>query len=128
MRSLSLIEKEKQTAAAVSKLSKDQLRNEIERFKLGKSTSYQISQYQQDVVEAEQQEILIRIRQEKIGVDLLVLTGEFKEKYELSQEWWLFINIMNPILFGTVKTFKEKNFLVCEYGFQFKTEIRSYYV
>jgi outer membrane protein TolC len=86
LRSLSLIEKEKQTAAAVSKLSKDQLRNEIERFKLGKSTSYQISQYQQDVVEAEQQEILIRIRQEKIGVDLLALTGEFKEKYELSQE------------------------------------------
>jgi hypothetical protein len=37
-------------------------------------------------VEAEQQEILIRIRQEKIGVDLLALTGEFKEKYELSQE------------------------------------------
>ena len=86
LRSLSLIEKEKQTAAAVSKLSKDQLRNEIERFKLGKSTSYQISQYQQDVVEAEQEEILIRIRQEKIWVELLALTGELKEKYELSQE------------------------------------------
>jgi outer membrane protein TolC len=86
LRSLSLIEKEKLTAAAVSKLSKDQLRNEIERFKLGKSTSYQISQYQQDVVEAEQQEILIRIRQEKIRVELLALTGEFNEKYELNQK------------------------------------------
>jgi len=84
LRSLSLIEKEKQTAAAVSKLSKDQLRNEIVSFKLGKSTSYQISQYQQDVVESEQQEILIRIRQEKIDVELMVLTGEFKEKYELN--------------------------------------------
>ena len=86
MRSLSLIEKEKQTAAAVSKLSKDQLRNEIERFKLGKSTSYQISQYQQDVIEAEQQEIMIRIRQEKIRVEIMALTGEFIEKYELNQK------------------------------------------
>ncbi len=86
LRSLSLIEKEKQTAAAVSKLSKDQLRNEIERFKLGKSTSYLISQFQQDVVEAQQQEILFRIRQEKIRVELLALTGEFNEKYELNQK------------------------------------------
>ena len=74
------------TAAAVSKLSKDQLRNEIKRFKLGKSTSYRISQNQQDVVESEQQEILIRIRQEKIRVELLALTGEFNEKYELNQK------------------------------------------
>ncbi|HIB94549.1 MAG TPA: TolC family protein [Candidatus Lambdaproteobacteria bacterium] len=86
LRSLSLIEKEKMTAAAVSKLSKDQLRNEIKRFKLGKSTSYRISQNQQDVVESEQQEILIRIRQEKIRVELLALTGEFNEKYELNQK------------------------------------------
>ena len=85
LRSLSLIEKEKMTAAAVSKLSKDQLRNEIKRFKLGKSTSYRISQNQQDVVESEQQEILTRIRQEKIRVELLALTGEFNEKYELNQ-------------------------------------------
>jgi len=39
-----------------------------------------------------------------------------------------YINIMNPILFGTDRTFKDKIFLVCAYGFQFKTEIRSYYV
>jgi len=86
LRSLRLIEKEKLTVAAVSKLSKDQLRNEIERFKLGKSTSYLISQFQQDVVEAQQQEILFRIRQEKIRVELLALTGEFNEKYELNQK------------------------------------------
>ncbi len=86
LHSLSLIEKEKQTATAVSKLSADQLRNEIERFKLGKSTSYRISQFQQDVVEAQQAEILVRIRQEKIQVELLALTGEFFEKYELNQE------------------------------------------
>ncbi len=84
LRSLSLIEKEKQNAAAVSKLSKDQLKNEIKRFKFGKSTSYQISKFQQDVVEAEQQEILIRIRQEKIRLELLILTGEFKEKYGIN--------------------------------------------
>ena len=82
LRSLRLIEKEKLTVAAVSKLSKDQLHIEIERFKLGKSTSYRISQFQQDVVEAQQQEILVRIRQEKIRVELLALTGEFNEKYE----------------------------------------------
>ena len=86
LRSLRLIEKEKLTVAAVSKLSKDQLHIEIERFKLGKSTSYRISQFQQDVVEAQQQEILVRIRQEKIRVELLALTGEFNEKYELNQK------------------------------------------
>jgi hypothetical protein len=37
-------------------------------------------------VEAEQQEILIRIRQENIRVELLTLTGEFYEKYELNQQ------------------------------------------
>ncbi|SVE51633.1 uncharacterized protein METZ01_LOCUS504487, partial [marine metagenome] len=40
----------------------------------------------QDVVEAQQAEILVRIRQEKIQVELLALTGEFYEKYELNQE------------------------------------------
>jgi len=84
LNSLKLIEKEKQTAEAVSKLSAEQLRHEIERFKLGKSTSYQVSQFQQDVVEAKQQEIMISIRQEKIRVEILALTGEFKEKYRLN--------------------------------------------
>ena len=84
LRSLNLIEKEKLNAAAVSKLTKNQLENEIKRFKFGKSTSYQISKLQQDVVEAEQKEILIRIRQEKIRLELLTLTGEFKEKYGLN--------------------------------------------
>ncbi len=82
--SLKLIEKEKQTAEAVSKLSAEQLRHEIERFKLGKSTSYQVSQFQQDVVEAKQQAIMIDIRQEKIILEILALTGEFKEKYKLN--------------------------------------------
>ncbi|MBC8258580.1 MAG: TolC family protein [SAR324 cluster bacterium] len=84
LRTLSLIEKEQTTASAVSLLSQDQLRNEIERFKLGKSTSYRISQYQQDVVEAQQQLILIRIRQEKVRVELLALAGGFYEQYELN--------------------------------------------
>jgi len=84
LRSLDLIEKEKLNAAAVSKLSMDQLQNEIKRFKFGKSTSYQISKLQQDVVEAEQQEILIRIRKEKIRLELLTLTGDFKKKYGLN--------------------------------------------
>lgn len=86
LNSLKLIEKEKQTAEAVSKLSAEQLRHEIERFKLGKSTSYQVSQFQQDVVKAQQQEIMISIRQEKIRVEILALTGEFKEKYKLNQD------------------------------------------
>ena len=86
LHSLSLIEKEKQTAPAVSILSADQLPNENESFKLGKSTSYRISQFQQEVVEAQQSEILVRIRQEKIQVELLTLTGEFYEKYELNRE------------------------------------------
>ncbi len=86
LNSLKLIEKEKLTAEAVSKLSSEQLRHEIERFKLGKTTSYQVSQFQQDVVVAKQQEIMISIRQEKMRLDILALTGEFKEKYELNKD------------------------------------------
>jgi hypothetical protein len=37
-------------------------------------------------VEAEQQENPIRIRQENIRIELLTLTGEFDEKYELNQQ------------------------------------------
>ena len=83
LRSLELLEEERKTAEAMQELSHSQLRSEIERFKLGKSTSYRVSQYQQDVVMAEQQYILARINQEKANLELMVLTGDIIQNYEL---------------------------------------------
>ena len=47
LRDLELAEQEVSTAQAVVKLVEEQLQNEIERFKLGQGTSFQVSQFQQ---------------------------------------------------------------------------------
>ena len=72
------------TAQAVSRLSEEQLKNEIERLKLGKSTSFQVSQYQQDLARSRQQEIMIRVRFEKSFLELLVLTEDLYDYYQLN--------------------------------------------
>ncbi len=71
------------TAQAVSLLSEKQLNNEIKRLKLGKSTSYQVSQFQQDLARSRQQEILKRVNFEKNFLELLVLSGELYKYYDL---------------------------------------------
>jgi outer membrane protein TolC len=67
----------------VSLLSEKQLNNEIKRLKLGKSTSYQVSQFQQDLARSRQQEILKRVNFEKNFLELLVLSGELYKYYDL---------------------------------------------
>ncbi len=52
-------------------------------LKLGKSTSYQVSQFQQDLARSRQQEILKRVNFEKNFLELLVLSGELYKYYDL---------------------------------------------
>ena len=49
---LELAEQEVSTARVVVKLAEEQLQNEIERFKLGQGTSFQVSQFQQQQSQA----------------------------------------------------------------------------
>ena len=83
LRSLRLGRKEQQTALAVVKLSEQQLRNEVERFRIGRSTSFQVSQRQQEEAFAKQQEIFTRVQFEKTNLQLLVLTGDLYARYDL---------------------------------------------
>ena len=83
LRDFKVLEEDLNTAQAVSLLSEKQLNNEIKRLKLGKSTSYQVSQFQQDLARSRQQEILKRVNFEKNFLELLVLSGELYKYYDL---------------------------------------------
>ncbi|MGK5095456.1 TolC family protein [Deltaproteobacteria bacterium TL4] len=83
IRLLKLTKKEIQTAQLTVKFAMEQLTNEIDRMKLGQSTSFQISQFQQQSLAAIQQETLSRIKFEKYFLDLLVLSKSFYEYYQL---------------------------------------------
>lgn len=85
IRSLRLAKKQVETAQTVMQLAKEQLQNEIYRFQLGKSTSFQVSQFQQEAALSRQEEILARVRYEKTYLDMLILTNDIFEYYELIQ-------------------------------------------
>ena len=54
-------------------------------MKLGKSTTYQVSQYQEDLARSQQQEILKRVDFEKKFLELLVLNGDFYDYYQIPE-------------------------------------------
>ena len=85
MRDFKVLEEDLSAAKALSQLSEKQLNNEIKKLKLGKSTSYQVSQFQQDLARSQQQEILRRVNFEKKFLELLVLSGEFYEYYQIPE-------------------------------------------
>ena len=85
-RLLSLGEEEVKTARIAVSLQNELLQNEIERFKLGESTSFQVAEAQQDNALARQREILARIRYEKIFLDLLLVTGDIFAQYGLPDD------------------------------------------
>ena len=80
------MEEEVKTARVAVSLQNELLQNEIERFRLGESTSFQVAQAQQDNALARQREILARIRYEKIFLDLLLVTGDIFAQYGLPDD------------------------------------------
>jgi outer membrane protein TolC len=85
-RLLSLAEQNVKTARIAVSLQNELLQNEIERLRLGESTSFRVAQVQQDFNQARQTEILARIGYEKIFLDVLLLTGDIYSQYQLPPE------------------------------------------
>jgi outer membrane protein TolC len=85
-RLLSLAEENVKTARVAVSLQNELLQNEIERLRLGESTSFRVAQVQQDFNQARQTEILARIGYEKIFLDVLLLTGDIYSQYQLPPE------------------------------------------
>ena len=83
LRDLELSEQEVSTAETVVRLASEQLQNEIERFRLGQGTSFQVSQFQQQQTQAKAQDILARVRYEKAYLRLLTLTGRIYQEFNL---------------------------------------------
>jgi len=83
LRNLKFGIEEKKTAQLSVNLAKDLLEKEMEKLKIGKSTSYNVSQAQQKYTDAKLGETLVRISNERNFISLLVLTGEIFQYYKL---------------------------------------------
>lgn len=84
-RKLDLNEKEVGAAATTSTLMKNILDKENEKFDLGLSSSYKVTQAQKDYSSAQRNEILAQINYQKSLLGLLVLTGQVWDYYQLPQ-------------------------------------------
>lgn len=74
---------EEKTAKLSMSLAKDLLDNEVEKLKLGKSTSYNVSLAQQKYTTAKLNETLVRVKSEQNFISLLVLTGKIFDYFKL---------------------------------------------
>ena len=83
LRSLRLAEKEVETAQVSVSLANELMSNEIERFRLGRSTSFRVAEFQQDAAEARRLEIVARVNYEKAFLDMLLLTGDIYTFFDL---------------------------------------------
>ena len=84
LRQLRLSNEEVATARVSRNLAQEQLKNEIERFKVGETTSFRVSQFQQDASQAKVRVILAGLRYERNFLSLLVLTGGIYDRYNLT--------------------------------------------
>ncbi len=83
LRNLKFGIKEKETAQLSVNLAKDLLDKEVEKLKIGKSTSYNVSKAQQTYTDAKLGETLVRVGNEQTFISLLILTGDIFEFYDL---------------------------------------------
>ena len=86
LRSMRLAQKEVETAKVSVDLAKELLQNEIERFRLGRSTSFQVAEFQQDAALAGREEIAARVNYERAYLEMLILTAGIHEFYGLSSD------------------------------------------
>ncbi|MBU2515483.1 TolC family protein [bacterium] len=83
LRNLKFGIREKETALLSVNLAKDLLEKEVEKLKIGKSTSYNVSKAQQTYTDAKLGETLVRVGNEQTFISLLVLTGDIFEYFGL---------------------------------------------
>jgi len=84
-RNLNFALDEQKTAELSLSLAKDLLEKEVEKLKIGKSTSYNVSLAQQRYTRAKFNEIVVRVRYEQNFISLLTLTREIFDYFELSE-------------------------------------------
>jgi outer membrane protein TolC len=83
LRNLKFGIEEENTAQLSVNLAKDLLEKEVEKLKIGKSTSYNVSLAQQKYTDAKLGETLVRVKNEQNFISLLVLTGDIFSVYQL---------------------------------------------
>ena len=84
IRSLRLAKNEVETAQTAVRLAEDLLQNELQRLRLGRSTSYRVAQAQQDAALAKRQEIVSRVAAERTFLEFLILTNGLHQHYGLN--------------------------------------------
>jgi outer membrane protein TolC len=85
LRNIRLAQEQVATARESVRLAEVQLNNEIERFRLGRSTAFTVSQLQQRLNEARLAEIQARVTFEQNDLQRLVLTGQLYGHYRLPE-------------------------------------------
>ncbi len=84
LRNIRLAGEQVATARTAVELAQVQLDNEIKRLQLGSSTSFTVAQLQQQLSQAQQQEIVARVQFEQNEMVRLVLTGEVYRQFGLN--------------------------------------------
>ncbi len=84
-RNLDFAEKDIKQAIAIRELAETLLEQEIEKQRLGQSTSLDVSEAQQELLSAQSSEIQSLINYEKVYLSLLILTGDIFEQYQLER-------------------------------------------
>ncbi len=83
LRNIQLAQESVATAREALRLAEVQLNNEIERFRLGRSTAFTVSQLQQALNVSRLAEIQARVTFEQNDMQRLVLTGDLYSQYQL---------------------------------------------
>lgn len=87
LRSLKLAERGIKLATTSVALARDLLEKETEKFKLGNTTSFRVSQVQQDLTDAYKNKTLAQVNYEKSYLQLLIITGQIFEEYDLPENY-----------------------------------------
>lgn len=74
------------TARTAVDLAKVQLKNEIDKLAHGRSTAFTVAQVQQQLFQAQQQEIAARVQSEQNDITRLALTGELYGAFGLQSQ------------------------------------------
>ncbi len=86
LRNIRQAQEQVSTARTAMELAKVQLQNEIDKLAQGRSTAFTVAQVQQQLLQAQQQEIVARIQFEQNDMTRLALTGELYGRYGLESQ------------------------------------------
>ncbi len=86
LRNIRQAEEQVSTARTAMELARVQLQNEIDKLAQGRSTAFLVAQLQQQLAQAQQQEIAARIQFEQNDITRMALTGELFSRFGLESD------------------------------------------